>query len=356
MGLTARLRSSIHSVLHRSKLEDEMETELRFHLESRASDLEATGLSPAQARRQARIEFGPVATHKDRIRRSLGLRLLDELRADLLYSARMFRRSPGFTAVAIGSLALGIGANTIIFTMAKGVLLDRLAVDHPSQLRLLSIAKDKRSPVHSNWGNSYRLPDGRMNSTSFSYPVFQLLRKQNQANPVLEDIFAFKDLGEFKRLTISVDGHPDVVTGELVSGNFYEQLGVRAALGRAVQPSEDATPGAGAVAVISDGLWGRMFGRSPDVIGKTIQLNLIPVTIVGVNPPGFTGAASVQVSPDVFLPLSMQPVIVPWRSGSLLTDKELWWVQVMARAKPGISDAAAHAAASVWLDQDIAPP
>lgn len=353
MSLPARLRSFTRSLLHRNSLEDEMQSEMRFHVESRAADLEASGLTPAQAMRQARIEFGPVATHKDGMRRSLGLRWFDELRGDLLYAIRMLRRSPGFVLVAVGSLALGIGANTVIFSLAKGVLLDRLAVKKPEELRLLAMLLDKQSPIHSNWGGFYPSGDGRTHSTSISYPVYELLRQQNRANPVFGDLFAFKDLGSFKRMTATVDGQPSVVKGELVSGNFYQELNVHVALGRAIQPADDAVAGSGAVAVISDELWTREFGRSPAAVGKTIQLNLIPVTIIGVNPAGFTGASSVQDSPDIFLPFSMQPVLVPWRTGSLLVDKDTFWLQVMGRALPGISDAKARAAMQVWLDQDI---
>ena len=160
-------------------------------------------------------------------------------------------------------------------------------------------------------------------------------------------------LGDYNRLTATVDGHADTVTGELVSGNFYQQLGVQPALGRAIQPSDDDAPGSGPVAVISDGLWARLFGRSPSVIGKTIQLNLIPITIIGVNPPGFTGAASVQISPDVFLPFSMQPTLMPAQNVSLLQDPNQWWMSIMGRARPGVSDEAVRAAFAVWLDQDI---
>ena len=179
------------------------------------------------------------------------------------------------------------------------------------------------------------------------------MRQQNLAKPVLEDLFAFRYLGDFNRFTATVDGHAGTVTGELVSGNFYQQLGVQPALGRAIQPSDDDAPGSGPVAVISDGLWARLFGRSPSVIGKTIQLNLIPITIVGVNPPGFTGAASVQLSPDVFLPFSMQPTLMPAQNASLLQDPNQWWMSIMGRARPGVSDEAIRAAFAVWLEQDI---
>lgn len=351
--MKSQLRSYLNSLLRRNTVESDIETELRTHIELRTEDLQRTGLTPAEALRRARIEFGPIETHKENIRASLGLRLLDELRADLRYAVRMLRRSPGFTAVAVASLALGIGANTIIFTLAKGILLDRLAVAQPNQLRLFAIIRDRRSSaLHSFWGDFYKTPDGRSITHSFSYPVYQLMRQQNLAKPVLDDLFAFKDLlGQ--RLTATIDGHADTVSGQLVSGNFYQQLGVQPALGRAIQPSDDDAPGSGPVAVISDGLWARLFGRSPSVIGKTIQLNLIPITIVGVNPPGFTGGASVQFSPDVFLPFSMQPTLIPDRKGSLLEDPNEWWMSIMGRARPGVSDEAVRAAFAVWLEQDI---
>jgi predicted permease len=347
--MKSQLRSYLHSLFTRDQVESSIDAELRSHIELRTEDLERSGLTPAEALRRARVEFGGVETHKANIRSSIGLRLLDELRADLRYATRMLRRSPGFTAIAIASLALGIGANTIIFTLAKGILLDRLAVPQPNQLRLFSIVTGKRSPIHSIWGSFYRTSDGQSETTSFSYPVYELLRKQNLAHPVLEDLFAFKNVNT---LTATVDGKAGVVTAQLISGNFYQQIGVRPAVGRAIQPADEAASG-GQVAVISDGLWARSFGRSPSVIGKTIELNLIPVTIIGVNPPGFTGADSVQLSPDVFLPFRAQPTIIPGKHGSSLEDKDLWWMQIMGRARPGISDQAASAALTVWLEQDI---
>jgi predicted permease len=349
----SRLKSWLRSITHRNRVEAQMEDEILFHLEARAADLTQQGLSPREAMRQARIEFGAIPTHKDAMRHSLNLRWCDDLWADLHYAARTLRKSPGFTAIAVASLALGIGANTIIFTLAKGVLLDRLAVTQPNQLRLFAIIRDRHnSPLHSFWGDFYRTPDGRSITHSFSYPVYHLLRQQNLAKPVLDDLFAFQDLGG-SRLTITFDGHADIVTGNLVSGNFYQQLGVQPAFGRAIQPSDDDAPGSGSVAVISDGLWTRLFGRSHSVIGKTIELNLIPITIVGVNSPGFTGASSVQLPPEVYLPLSMQPTLIPQGSASLLTDPNQWWISIMGRARPGVSDEAIRAAFAVWLEQDI---
>jgi predicted permease len=351
MKLLSRARSWFRAMTHRSRLDGEMQSELEFHIESYAADLMRGGLSLDEALRRARLELGSVAARKEECRESLGLRLWDDLLADISYGLRMLKKSPGFTTIAVASLALGIGANTIIFSLAKQTLLDELAVPHPEQLRLLKIETvRKKSPVTSMWGDFNPGPNGGTVTSSFSYPVYEILRKQNQG---LQDLFAFKFLGGYSRLTATIDGHAQALTGEFVSGNYYQALGVGAQLGRPIQSSDDAHPGEGAVAVISDGLWSRTFGRSPSVIGKVISLNLAPVTIVGVNPPDFTGAASVQNSPDIFVPFSMQPVLLPRGKQSLLANKSLWWVQVMGRTKPRISDAAATASLSVALDQAV---
>ena len=354
MPILKNLISGIKVLFHKEQRSQDMDEELLAFQQASAEEKIRSGLSPQEAQRAARIEMGSIETVKEKVRSATWESTAQSIAQDLRYGIRQLLRAPGFTLVAILSLALGIGANTIIFTLAKGVLLDRLAVPQPNQLRLLAIIRDRRnSPLHSFWGDFYKTSDGRTMTHSFSYPVYQLMRQQNLAKPVLEDLFAFKDLGDYQRLTATFDGHANIVTGELVSGNFYQQLGVEPVLGRAIQPSDDTAPGSGPVAVISDGLWARLFGRSPSVIGKTIQLNLVPITIVGVNPPGFTGAASVQLSPDVFLPFSMQPMLVPDRKGSLLQDQSEWWMSIMGRARPGVSDGAVRSAFAVWLEQDI---
>jgi MacB-like periplasmic core domain len=128
-------------------------------------------------------------------------------------------------------------------------------------------------------------------------------------------------------------------------------MGVGTVLGRPIEPADDGTPGSGAVAVISDAYWQKQFGRSPSVLGKSVDVNLTPVTIVGVAPPGFTGASRVQTPQDLFLPLSMQPAIFPRHARSLLSDRDTWWIQIMGRLKPGISDEAARASLAVTLNQ-----
>jgi predicted permease len=341
----SRLKSWLRSITHRRRVEDQMEDEILFHLEARAADLAQKGLSPREAMRQARIEFGAIPTHKDGMRHSLNLRWWDHLWADLHYAARILRKSPGFTAIAVASLALAIGANTTIFSVANEILYERLGVPHPDQLRLFILTGDKNIVVHNFWGYWDTSPDGHTRFDSFTYPAYQQLRTNNR---VLQDIFAFKDIGQ---ANVTIDGTASALQVELVSGNLYQQMDVRPALGRAIIPSDDGAPSTGAVAIISDGLWQRSFGRSPSVIGKVIAVNMTPVTIIGVNPRGFTGAKSVQSSPDVFMPLSMIPLLKGsmGETGTLLSSPNLAWVQLMARSRPGVPTEQARAALDTVL-------
>jgi len=316
-----------------------MEAELADHLERLSEDLVRAGFSSAQASRRARIALGSTVVHKDDMRASLGLRLWDDLIADLRYAARRLRRSVGFTVVATASLALAIGANTTVFSLAKQLLYERLAVPHAAELRVLAWTGTKNHvAVHHIWGDYTPFPGGRVGSTSFSYPAYLQLRAHNG---VMQDLFAFKETG----MNATIAGNAQQAQVELVSGNYYGELGVRPRLGRVIAASDDAAPGQGPVAVISYGLWEREFGRSPAVIGRVIKLNEVSLTIVGVNPKGFTGAKNTLQSPDLFVPMSMQPLVSPHgEGGSLLTDPIEWWVNVMGRVKRGTLDAAAQAA------------
>lgn len=349
MRLASRIRTWWKAVTHPQQLNGEVEDELAFHMESYAEDLMRNGMPREEAFRRARIELGGIAQQKENIRTAWGTRVWDELRSDLRYAFRMLAKSPGFTAIAIGSLALGIGANTIIFTVTKAILLDKLAVHNPEQLRLLAWIDDgsDKNIIHSSWGEWEHLPSGRTICTSFSYPVYQQLRKQNRS---LKDLFAFKDVG---RLTATIDDKAEAVKAEMISGNYYSQLGVKPVLGRPIVEGDDGIAGSGPVVLISDAYWSRRFGRSPEVIGKKIEINSTPMMIIGVNPPGFTGAFGVQESPDVFLPFSMQPIAAPKGKSSLLTDTELWWVLVMGRLRPGVSESTARASLDVALNAAV---
>jgi hypothetical protein len=287
--ILAQPRSWLRAVFHRSRLEADMESELADHLEALTADLIRYGHSPAEAGRRARIELGPALVHKEGMRASLGLRWFDELAADIRYAVRILRRSPGFTAIAALSLALAIGANTTIFSIAKRLLLDRLDAPHSEQLRLLHWRGDKNVAINNMWGRPDDVPGG-IGATSFSYPAWELMRRENR---VLGDLFAFKDAS---RMNATIDGSAQVVRGELVSGNYFEQLSVRPQLGRPIQASDDV-PGAAPVAIVSAGLWKQAFGGSPTVAGRIIKVNMVPVTIIGVagGPEAGPGQGPVRV-------------------------------------------------------------
>ncbi len=332
-----RFRSLLRVLTRRRDFETCMTEELRFHIEQYTDDLVRSGLPLEEARRRARVEFGVIEARKDECREAVGLRLLDDLRADCAYTSRMLRQSPTFAVVAILSLALGIGANTAIFTLMETVLWKTIPVKNPEQLRLLSWASGPNTVMSSSWGDWDQAPTGIVTSTVFSYAVF---REMQRKPPGSQAVFAFKPSG---RVVAVIDGHAELVSGELVSGNFYDSVGVAPIAGRPIRPTDDVRNGAGPVAVISDGFWSRRFGRDASALGKQISLNQIPVTIVGINPPDFKGMEPGQ-NPDVFFPLSAQPAILPnqytpAKNGSLLDDPNYWWVQVMVRLKPGVKRA-----------------
>jgi predicted permease len=336
--------SWLQRLFARKRLEIELDKELRFHFEAQVSDRVRAGVPECEARRLTRLEFGGIEQIKEDCRESRGTIWVESIARDVRYGLRQLRKSPGFAIIAIGSLALGIGVNTTIFTITSEVLLDKLAIYKPEHLRLFAwTAGHNRVPIRI-WGHWNEATHA---CTSFSYPVYQQLRHQAT---FFEDVFAFKDIPQ---VTVSVANKPQPVTAELVSGNYYSALGVNTVLGSVIQSSDDGAPGSGAVAVISDGFWARQFGRSQDVIGKTMQVNLAPVTIIGVNPRGFTGASSVGRSPDIFLPFSMEPVAAPNGAESLLTNPNQWWVLVMGRIKSGVSDESARAAMDLVLSNAV---
>jgi hypothetical protein len=278
----------------RRQMESDMDEELRFHIDSYASDLISKGVNKEEAFRRARIEFGTIEARKEECRESLGLRLWDELCSDLRSGFRILRQSPLFTTVAVVSLALGIGANTAIFSLANEYLLKGMGVPDSDRLRLFGWVESPQGNVGHVWGGFERTASGESMSTTFPYPVYREMRRHNKA---LKDIAAFKDLYQ---LTATVDSSAESVNAIMVSGNFYQTLGVRLEAGRGINPEDDSPEASGTV-VISDSYWASRFGRSADVLGKTINLNSEPLTIVGVNAPEFKGVRA-DTSPQVFFP------------------------------------------------------
>ena len=344
--MIAQVRSWLRAVVRRDRVEEGMEAELADHRERLTEDLVRSGFAPAEAARRARIALGPALMHKEGMRASLGLKWWDELGGDLRYAARLLRKSPGFTAIAAVSLALAIGANTTIFSLAKQLLYDRLTVPHPEQMRMLRWKGEGNLVAHNMWGDFDSTPGHGATGTIFTYPIYQQLRAHNHS---IEDLFAFKE----DNMNATINGNAQRVTVSMVSGNYYAAVGVRPQLGRGLEEADDVPVGRGSVAVISDGVWGREFGRSAAVLGQTIRVNQIAFTIVGVNPRGFTGTKGVMELPEIFVPLSLQPVIDPKGETSLLTDASTWWLNVMGRARRGVEDRTAQADLDVQLQAAI---
>ena len=245
----------------------------------------------------------------------------DEMFQDLRYGARMLLKHKGFTTVAVLSLALGIGANTAIFSLLDALLLKPLPVTQPEQLVVVGV----QAP--SQPGQSFSL---------FSYPVFRELREKNMA---FSGMFARSGL----QMSLSGGGQTERVQGEVVSGNFFSVLGVNAALGRVLTETDDQTPGAHPVAVISFNFWQRRFGADPQIVGQTISLNSYPFTIIGVTPQSFQGV-EVGAAPDVRIPMMMDGQVRPRPGAPIFEQRGSWWLSVMARLKPGVSIEQAQAA------------
>jgi predicted permease len=344
MRLLKRLLARLRNLASRQSDDQRFLEEMEEHLSRQTEENLRSGMTPAQARREAVLKFGAVEAIREQYHAEKSLPFVESVVQDVRYSLRILRKSWGFTSIAAISLALAIGANTTIFSVMKRLLLDRLDVPHAEQLRLLHWHGDKNTAVTNMWGIPDNVKEG-IGAASFSYPAFEQLRRDNR---VLEDLFAFKDVG---RMNATIDGSAQILQGELVSGNFFDQLQVRPQLGRPILAADDRI-GAPAVALISAELWQRAFGASPAAVGRTIKVNMVPVTIVGVAPPEFTGAKSVQSSPDLFLPMCSQPLVEPrGKNGSLLgaSSPEVWWLNIMGRTRGTVADITAQAALDASL-------
>jgi predicted permease len=319
------LARRLRALLARDTLERELDDELRFHLDQEFERNRGAGMSEREARAAALRAFGGVEQVKEEARDARGVRLWEELWQDLRHGLRMMKKAPGFTAVAVLSLALGIGANTALFSVIDSVLLRRLPVEDPDRLVLLEWEAGAafRTDGISGYGVNGRHPPGRQGSSSFARPVFERLRQQD--GPVAT-LFAFAPL-DGTNVTAD-DGQAEVIDGQLVSGDYFPALGVRALLGRTLGPADDR-PAADPAVVLSHRYWQTRFGGAPDVIGKRIGINRVSFTIVGVMPASFTGTLQVTVRPQVTVPLAFHDLV----KGNFHPGE--WWLHLMGRLRPG---------------------
>ncbi len=318
----ARLRSWWSALVHRGRFEDAMRAEMQFHLQARIADLIDSGTGRDQAERQARMEFGTVDAIEDDCRQSRGLRFFDTTAQDLRYAVRLMRKTPGFTAAAIISLALGIGANTAIFTLVEAVMLRTLPVSDPRGLYFLAHGTTDNPGTSSNYG---------------------LFERYAALTGVFSGVTAYSTSG----LKVPTGDGLESVDSVWVSGNFHAVLGVPMAIGRGFAAEHDRAPQPSMIAVISDSYWARRFGRTTDVIGKTLTVDGRLVSVVGVTAPEFTGIVP-GLTPDVTLPLSVRALAEP----EFLDTRETWTsMPIVARLKPGVPEEQALAAAAVAFRQ-----
>jgi predicted permease len=292
---------------YREKMEEELEKELRFHLEQHAADLIAQGLNPEEARRRARLALGSPEQVKEQCRDARGTRWLEDLLQDLRYGMRMLLKNPGFTTIAVLTLALGIGANTAIFTLANSLMFRPPAVKQPNQL------------VTPN--------GGRSNNGMFSYRDFQDYQQRNQA---FEGMTAFTT----DPVNVGLGQQNEMAAAEYVSSNFFTALGVNAARGHVFTAEDGQATDIPPVAVISASLWRRL-GADADIMGKTIAVNQGRYTVIGVAAEGFKGVTGV-LQADVWIMLEQAGQHIDGFA-QRLADREVRSYQILARLKSGVS-------------------
>jgi len=325
----------------REQKEAELQEELQFHLDEEADERTADGLPIDEARRAARKDFGNLAIVREDMRAAWTWRPLEELVGDLRYGVRMLAANKMFSALAILSLALGIGANTAIFSFMDAMLLRVLPVPDPQSLVTLAWHTNKREMHGSNrHDDSYVDPNGGFIGGIFSYPAFELFQRDTS---VFTTVFGYQGAGD---LHVAVKGQAEIANGEYVSGNYFSGLGVSPASGRLIGPEDDGA-GAPAVAVVSYALSETRFGGSANVPGQAILLNNIPFTVVGVTPPEFFGADP-NVLPAVYVPMHANLLLQAGnkyaRAAERYNDPNYDWVVPMARLRPGVTAAQAQAA------------
>ena len=313
------------------RADDAFDEEVSAHIEMLAEKYEREGMSVKEAARAAQRQFGNATLLKQRQRESRTTMFFANIWRDVRYGTRQLIKTPIFTIVCVFTLALGVGANTAVFSVMHAVLMKMLPVQDASRVFYLHT---------TGW------PDGGSqtgdSSTSFSYPVYRALREQAG----LQDVMAFIPMSFSGKAPVRVGAAPEEAAGDMVSGNYFSGLGVGAELGRGFQEKdqEDHAP----VVVISDGFWATHFSRSKDVLGKTLFIKSFPFTIVGVAAKGFEGTEG-SLPLDFWIPFQSRPEFNAWgnpaENGMYLTKENFWCIKLMVRTAPGVSSAQALAKA-----------
>lgn len=307
MSLSSRMRTWWQAVRHGDAVGAQVDEELRFHLQKYAEDLMRGGMSREEALRRAKAQLGSMAAARENSRQAWGTRWFDEVRADLRFALRLLAKSPGFALIAVGSLALGIGANTAIFSVVNAVLLRPLPYPHPEELVAVTEASTQQGGI----------------DTGLSYSDFDACRQQSRT---LRDLAGY----QFHDLTLTGNGDPVALDTVVTTPNLFSLLQVNPVAGRTFS-ADDGVRGAAPVAIVSENLWRSRWNGDPGLVGKTITLDQRPFTVVGIMPEGFHFPLG-TANEDVWIPLVQDPLFGPWmnRAGG-------HWLRVVGRVRPGIS-------------------
>jgi predicted permease len=335
MGLIGNITAGMRALFGNARVEREMDEELRGFLDASAEDKLRAGMTQEEAARAARVEMGSANTVKHRIRSAGWETAVESLWHDLRYSARMLAKSPGFSLVAVLSLALGIGANTAIFSLMTVVMLRSLPVADPGRLVLFGHGRVV--------GSTDSLPNKSWELYSYSF-----FHRFSQKTEVFSGVAAIDSIEFGTHGSVGGEGR-ELLRASLVSGNYFSVLGVNPVRGRVLTEADDGVPGSGTVAVASYSWWQR-HGNDPAAVGKTIRMEGTDYTIVGIAPPGFFGT-TVGELPDFWIPLSMEKEISPGWNG--LDNKWFQSLYLVARLKPGVTVAQATANTNLIFKQLI---
>ena len=333
--------SWLKRIFRRKQLYGDLSEEIRAHLDEKVEELVASGMTRKEAEHAAQREFGNVMITEENAREIWRWPRLENFLIDVRYALRVLRKSPGFTIVAILTLALGIGANTAIFTLIDGIMLRTLPVSKPAELYRLGDTHQccNIGGVQSRW-------------SIFSYPLYRQLREHT---PEFSQMAAFAGgLDNFAVRRGGSDAPPQPLVGEFVSGDYFTMLGLRAFAGRLIDSTDDRASALPA-AVISYRAWQQDFSGQPSVVGETLVVNTVPFTIAGIAPPGFYGDRMIASPPDLWLPLATEPILDG--PNALLNRTDSNWLYVIGRLGRGANPAAVQSQLTVelrnWLSVQI---
>ena len=339
------------------RLDRDTETELQFHIDLETEAGVRRGLTRQERGGPPVCASGNWRVHVKKEPETTAVSLIDQFLQDLRYAARMILRNPTFTILAALSLALGIGANTAIYSFMDALLMQSLPVFDPESLVVLNLhvtgkKSFRDSVVHNVSG--YFFDDAKTGKTTaiFPYPAFELLR--NKSTGVLSVLFAYHPA---EKLNVMIHGQAEVLNGEYVSGDYFRGLAVTPAAGRLIAGDDDRA-GAPAVVMLSYALAQRRFGDAASAAGRPVLINNIPFTAIGVTPPGFFGV-NPAAAPDFYVPMDPQPLLKPDRDPAAnpakrYLDEHYYWIEMMGRLQPGVTLAQARAALGPVFEQWVA--